>query len=97
MERFIHRYAARITGILSGFDRLVLRGTLRQIAYAAGMFMFLCCRRILLKDFGAFAQTSTKMLRDASVAEAERLKRPVTYLWCKRPANRRSELTPRAA
>jgi hypothetical protein len=36
MKGFIQRFADKITGVLSGFDRLVLRGTLRPIAYARG-------------------------------------------------------------
>jgi hypothetical protein len=80
VHRFIHRHAQRITGILSGFDRLVLRGTLRQITYAAGMFLFLCYRRILLKDAGEFFQSSTELLREASLEAARRLRRPVIYI-----------------
>jgi hypothetical protein len=38
---FMHRHAAKILGILTGFDRLVFRGHLRRIAYAAGMMSFL--------------------------------------------------------
>jgi len=37
MNEFIAKYADQIQGQLSGFDRLVFRGTLRQIAYPFGM------------------------------------------------------------
>jgi hypothetical protein len=37
MNEFISRYADHISGVLTGFDRLVFRGTLRNIAYAQGM------------------------------------------------------------
>ena len=80
MNRFIQKHAKRITGILAGFDRLVLRGTLRQLAYTAGMMIFMSFRSILLKNFGTFAQASTQMLREASLGEAEKRKRPVIYL-----------------
>ena len=33
MQTFIQKYNKVITGVLSGFDRLVFRGTLRQIVY----------------------------------------------------------------
>ena len=52
MQRFIHRFSNNIIGILNGFDRLVLRGTLRKIAYARGMKGFLWHKQVLLKDFG---------------------------------------------
>ena len=42
-------------GVLSEFDRLVLRGTLRRLSYAAGMKGFLDGRRVLLKHFGDYA------------------------------------------
>jgi hypothetical protein len=33
MKEFIAKHQAQILGVLSGFDRLVFRGTLRGIAY----------------------------------------------------------------
>ncbi len=37
MKEFIAKFGDRIVGVLSGFDRLVFRGTLRAIVYAQGM------------------------------------------------------------
>lgn len=37
MQDFIHKHRQVVTGSLSGFDRLVLRGTLRQLSYVKGM------------------------------------------------------------
>lgn len=65
MKRFIQRFSDKITGILSGFDRLVLRGTLRSIAYPKGMMHLLWNKQVLLKDFGAYAQTVTEELHAA--------------------------------
>jgi len=67
-------------GVLSGFDRLVLRGTLRSIAFAEGMFHFLCRVGVLLKDFGASVEKTSNQLRAASCEAAERLGRPIRYL-----------------
>lgn len=80
MTRFIQQYGDKLIGILSGFDRLVFRGTLRTIAFVAGMFGFMCSRRILLKNFGRFAQVATEQLKAASLAKANELHRPVLYL-----------------
>ena len=33
MQQFIEKYRERITGVLTGFDRLVLRGSLRRLNY----------------------------------------------------------------
>jgi len=53
MPTFLQKYAASVTGSISGFDRLVLRGTLRLIANVGGMHAYLSQVGVLLKDFGA--------------------------------------------
>ena len=39
------KHQDQIAGVLSGFDRLVLRGTLRSIAYSQGMSQYLWATR----------------------------------------------------
>lgn len=56
MKTFLHKYSAYVTGVLKGFDRLVLRGTLRKIVYPVGMMAFLHDQGVLLKDFGKYVQ-----------------------------------------
>ena len=80
VNRFLHRHAGKVMGVLSGFDRLVLRGTLRRLSYVAGMMGWLAGKRVLLKDFGDFAQGMTEGVKAAVVAEAEELGRPIVYL-----------------
>jgi hypothetical protein len=62
MEQFIERYPGVATGILHGFDRVLFRGTLRSISYLEGIKAFLAARRVLWKDFPAFAQRLTGIL-----------------------------------
>jgi hypothetical protein len=92
VKRFIARHADRILGVLSGFDRLVFRGTLRRIAYADGLGKFLNWRCVLLKDFGAFAEAMTARVRAASEAEAKQLGRPIVYLESSRKDKERVAL-----
>jgi hypothetical protein len=54
MNRFVRQYSTKLQGVLSGFDRIVLKGTLRPLSYVAGMMGFLYYRRILLKDFKSY-------------------------------------------
>src|SRR5687768_7113720 len=56
---FIQRFEDRITGVLSGFDRLVLRGSLLSIVSVEGMKRLLWLKHVLLKDFGKWAQRMT--------------------------------------
>jgi len=80
MDAFIEQHEKNVIGVTSGLDRLVLRGTLRSLAVAAGMMDFLYRMGVLLKNFGAFVEQKTKLLRDASTEAARRLDRPVRYL-----------------
>lgn len=80
MNTFVARHAEKVIGVLSGFDRLVLRGTLRRIVYADGLAGFLSRHGVLLKDFGDYAERLTLRLKQASLGVAQFFRRPVTYL-----------------
>jgi len=80
VQQFIAKHQHHIAGVLSGFDRLVLRGTLRSIAYAEGMNQYLWNNQILLKDFGSHVQQVSQRLKAASLGEANAVGRPVRYL-----------------
>jgi hypothetical protein len=80
MREFIARYQEKIAGSLSGFDRLVFRGSLRTIAYLEGMGRYLQRSGVLLKDFGQHVERVTGQLKKAALAEAQREHRPIEYL-----------------
>ena len=80
MNRFIANHADKITGVLSGFDRIVCHGTLRPISYVGGLKRLLWNRQVLLKDFGDYAEGLTDQLREASLRAAQQQGRPVQYL-----------------
>src|SRR5204862_158415 len=80
MHEFIAKHRDKITGILSGFDRLVLRGTLRSISFPDGLWHYLHANDVLLKDFGSHVDRVSQRLKDASVCEAHEFGRPVRYL-----------------
>ena len=80
MHEFIAKHQDKLTGTLSGFDRLVFRGTLRSIAHDKGMKRYLWANQVLLKDFGSHVERVSSRLKEASLAEAEAVGRPVKYL-----------------
>lgn len=80
MERFLTRHSSRITGVVSGFDRLLFRGTLRSISFLDGMDKFLSSQRVLYKDFARFAERVTGRLRTHAEEVAQRTGRPLEYL-----------------
>jgi hypothetical protein len=80
MDEFIAKYQNSVEGVISGFDRLVFRGTLRRIAYTDGMMEYLWQNQVLLKDFGRHAQQVSEGLKSASLEPFRRQGRPVIFL-----------------
>jgi hypothetical protein len=80
MNALVSRNSDHVIGVLSGWDRVVFRGTLRMLAFAAGMAAYLSRMGTLLKDFGDHAQAMTNRLIQASLQRAEAAGRPVEYL-----------------
>jgi hypothetical protein len=80
MNSFIQQNQRKVTGILSGFDRLIFKGTLRYLQHTPGMMDFLYSKNILLKDFGPFAEKITKEIREASKNESKIQGRPIIYI-----------------
>src|ERR1700750_3367668 len=76
MDEFIAGHQDKITGPLSGFDRLVLRGTLRGLSYQDAMRHYLYANDVLLKDFGTHVEQVSEKLEKASEREARQLGRP---------------------
>ena len=80
MKLFLQHCADRVTGVLSGFDRLVLHGSLRLFSYPQGLLKYLCHHRILLKDFGKHSRELSDRVIARSLADVEKAGRPVIYL-----------------
>jgi hypothetical protein len=80
MLEFVQRHAACVMGVISGFDRLLFRGTLRRIANAAGMNSLLAYVGVRLMDAGDWMNQKTEQAKKASVAMAQAAGRPVQYL-----------------
>jgi hypothetical protein len=80
MERFVTRHGGRIDAILTGFDRLRFRGTLRAISNLKGLQIWLNQRHILLKDFGRTAAAWSATLMDHGRQVAAEAGRPFEYV-----------------
>src|SRR5688500_4158693 len=90
MHPFLERHAPDVLGMLSGFDRLRLRGPLRRVANVQGMASFLAQQHVLLKDFGEYVQDATSRVKRATEAVATTEGRPLIYLA--RPATDKEAL-----
>jgi hypothetical protein len=80
MKGFIQRHGEKILGVLSGFDRMRFRGTLRLLTTVGGTMAWLSRAGVLIKDFMKFAETLTRQVRQATEENAAAAGRPVRYL-----------------
>jgi hypothetical protein len=66
MKTFVRQHEASIHGVLTGFDRVRFRGTLRSISFADGFFKYLCFLAVLLKALAAFLDGTSRKLKLAT-------------------------------
>lgn len=79
-EEFYRKFGRDVTAVLSGFDRMRFRGTLRMLFNPAKMDLYLGCCGVLLKDFGSFAERMTAKVKEAARQAAQQASRPIEYL-----------------
>jgi hypothetical protein len=80
MERFLEQHQSGVLGVLSGFDRVLFRGTLPSVCHRAGLEGFLAAFRVLYKDFGGFVQRLSGQIKTHAEALANQAGRPFRYL-----------------
>lgn len=80
MQQFLARHQAQVKGVLSGWDRVRFRGSLRPLCYVEGLMQMLSWLSVLLKDFGDWAESLTAQVRGATKKLAQAADRPVIYL-----------------
>jgi hypothetical protein len=67
MKTFLRRFGAVVLGVLSGFDRLVFKGKLRQLYAPEGMNCYLSANHVLYVNFRQHVESVTERVLDASL------------------------------
>jgi hypothetical protein len=80
MERFLKRHTNRMLGSISGFDRVLFRGTLRSIRYAQGLDYFMGSQRVGFKDFTGLVEKFSAGVKARAEQIARRAGRPFLYV-----------------
>jgi hypothetical protein len=91
MQEFINKYGDHINGVLSGFDRLVFRGSLRRLNYgywnkkldafvAQAMEQYLWQNKILFKDYLDHVKRVSQRVKQNSIGAFEKLGLPTPFL-----------------
>lgn len=79
-ESFYRKFGQYVTHVLSGFDRIRFRGSLRMLFDPRMMDLYLGCCGVLLKEFGSFAEGMTKRVTQLAYEAARKADRPICYL-----------------
>jgi hypothetical protein len=80
MERFLKRHQDRITGSITGFDRLLFRGSLLSICHRDGLDKFLGSQGVLYKDWEPFVEQISNRIKARAQQIAQEAGRPFFYL-----------------
>ena len=80
MRKFVQRHQEQILGVLSGFDRMRFRGSLRLLQSEGGVATWLERIGVAVKDFLSFAEGLTKGFCRQTDRLAEAWGRKVQYL-----------------
>jgi hypothetical protein len=91
MQQFIEKYRDQITGLLSGFDRLVLRGSLRRLNFgkfdsnlktfvAKGMEEYCWQNKLLFKNYSQHVKAVSERLKKASLQPFQQQGLPVLFV-----------------
>ena len=56
------KLGTKVKGTIVGFDRIVFKGSIQPIAHSEGMMSFLVARKVLNKDFKAWAMAQSRLI-----------------------------------
>ena len=79
-QGFVEHHQSEVIGVLHGWDRLRLQGTLRCLYYAVVMEQYLRKAGVLWKDFKTYAIGVTGRICQAAEELSKQYQRPVIYL-----------------
>ena len=68
MQQFIAKFKNDIQGVLSGFDRVLFRGSLRRLTHPLGMEWYLGENNLLFKQYEDHVKAVSQKVKKAALA-----------------------------
>ena len=68
MQQFIAKFEKDIQGVLSGFDRVLFRGSLRRLTHSLGMKWYLAQNDILCKQYEDHVKAISQKVKKAALS-----------------------------
>ena len=81
MQQFIRKFEGHIQGVLSGFDRVLFRGSLPRLNHSDGMRLYLIQNRILFKDYETHVKAVSQKIKKAVLEQFQHQNVPVKYVY----------------
>ena len=66
MDSLLSKLNGVVKDVITGFDRIVFKGMVRPIMYAAGMESFLASRKVFNKDFKEYAMKQSQAIAESA-------------------------------
>jgi hypothetical protein len=80
MKTFLRRFVLAVSGVLSGFDRVVFKGRLPQLYSPEGMNCYASANGVLFKNFKSHAKEVTRQVLASSLVDAAKVAGRFQYL-----------------
>jgi hypothetical protein len=81
MRQFIAKFEKYIYGVMSGFDRVLFRGSLRRLTHSKGMKWYLAQNGILCKQYQDHVKEISHKVKQAAVAPLKQQNLPVEHIY----------------
>ena len=72
MQQFIAKFEKDIQGVMSGFDRVLFRGSLRRLTHSMGMKWYLAENNILCKQYEDHVKSISQKVKKAALEPFEK-------------------------
>jgi hypothetical protein len=81
MQQFIAKFEKEIQGVMSGFDRVLFRGSLRRLNHSKGMKRYLAENNILCKHYEDHVKAVSQKVKKAALEPFQQQNLLVKYVY----------------
>jgi hypothetical protein len=81
MQQFIAKFEKEIHGVMSGFDRVLFRGSLRRLNHSKGMKWYLAENNILCKQYEDHVKAVSQKVKKAALEPFQQQNLLIKYVY----------------
>src|SRR6059058_5766991 len=81
MQQYIAKFEKDIQGVMSGFDRVLFRGSRRRLNHSKGMKWYLAENNILCKQYQDHVKAVSQKVKKAALEPFQQQNLPVQFVY----------------